>query len=119
MPELFLSTARTKFLNLEKVLQEIKKCAQNLRDVDKNVERVVLFGSLITGNYTPHSDVDLLIVLAVDNRRMVDRIPEYMSRFMDIPLGVDVFPYTKEELERMECEGNTFILKILRDGQDI
>lgn len=78
------------------------------------LEEVVLFGSMVTGIPVPGSDVDLLIVLSRSDLRFIDRIPAFLpGRF---PVDVDVFPYTREELERMKREGNHFVLAALRDG---
>ncbi|MCX7750306.1 MAG: nucleotidyltransferase domain-containing protein [Candidatus Bipolaricaulota bacterium] len=61
------------------------------------VEAVVLFGSFASGRAVPGSDLDLLIVLREDPRPFLDRLPDYMPD--DLPLPVDVFPYTRAELE--------------------
>lgn len=119
MPELFWTTARTRFLNLEEVRNKIIECVKSLQNADKRVKNVILFGSLTKGNYTPHSDVDLLIILKEDSRRIIDRIPCYMDYFADIPFGIDVFPYTEEELEKMKNEGNKFISDILANGTNL
>ncbi len=76
--------------------------------------RVILFGSLVRGTAVPGSDVDLLLVLTASDRSFVDRIPAFLPSHF--PVGVDIFPYTRAELERMKAEGNSFVLAALRDG---
>ena len=60
------------------------------------VTRVVWFGSWVTGIPAPGSDVDLCLVLdrAEDSPR--HRIPRYLPD--GFPVGIDLFPYTEEEL---------------------
>lgn len=78
------------------------------------LEEVILFGSLVRGTAVPGSDVDLLLVLTASDRSFVDRIPAFLPSHF--PVGVDIFPYTRAELERMKAEGNSFVLAALRDG---
>lgn len=61
-----------------------------------NVEEVIWFGSWIRGVWGPGSDVDLCVILTKDSRRIQDRIPDFLPR--QFPVGLDLFPYTREEL---------------------
>jgi len=78
------------------------------------IEEIVLFGSLVTGTPVPGSDVDLLIIVSGCDRPFLDRIPIFMPS--SFPVGMDVFPYTREEIERMKREGNRFVLGAIRKG---
>jgi hypothetical protein len=51
------------------------------------------------------------------DRRFLDRIPEFLPA--GFPVGVDVFPYTREEIERMTAEGNHFVRGVLREGRTL
>jgi predicted nucleotidyltransferase len=62
--------------------------------------RVIWFGSRITGRSTPGSDVDLCIVLSGSDKTVRDRIPEYLPGAF--PVGLDLFPYTEEELASLK-----------------
>lgn len=63
------------------------------------VEKIIWFGSWINGLPTPGSDVDLCLILSKSNKPMRDRICDYLP--VGFPVGVDVFPYTEEELEAL------------------
>lgn len=90
----------------EKALEEYVQAIRRRPEV----LQVVLFGSLATGRYAPGSDVDLLLVLAASPKPFHERIPDYLpERF---PVGVDVFPYTAEEIDR-----NPFPQQALREGR--
>lgn len=78
------------------------------------VRRIVLFGSLARGDAVPGSDVDLLIVVAHSSLPFRERIPQYLPD--GFPVGMDVFPYTEEEIEAMQAEGNSFIRRALSEG---
>lgn len=82
---------------------------------DPRVAAVVLFGSFARGDAVPGSDVDLLIVLGADERRFLDRIPDFMPDAF--PVGVDVLPWTLAELKDRVAEGDRFAMTILREGR--
>jgi predicted nucleotidyltransferase len=81
------------------------------------VEAVILFGSLASGTPVPGSDVDLVVILTDSDRRFIDRIPAFLPAHFPVPL--DVFPYTRAEVERMTREGNPFVRRALRDGMTL
>ncbi|GIX49476.1 MAG: nucleotidyltransferase [Candidatus Tectimicrobiota bacterium] len=93
------------FLELEPLLARLRERAQQLLVANPRVRKVVLFGSLVRGNFCPGSDADLLIVLEDDPRRFIDRIPEFLAHFGGLGLAVDVFPYTAAEIEAMRHQG--------------
>ena len=81
------------------------------------VERVLLFGSFVRDESVPGSDIDLLVILRESEESFLNRIPRFLpSRF---PVGVDVFPYTEKEVERMKREGNFFIKSALEEGVEV
>jgi len=51
----------------------------------------------------------------------VERVLLFGSRFLPsrFPVGMDVFPYTEEEMEKMKEEGNFFIRRALEEGVEI
>jgi len=83
-----------------------------LRAVERGALAVVLIGSLARGDYTAFSDADVVVVVAEDERRPVDRVAD----FLDPTLPVDVEPrvYTVEELRAMAARGSRIVEKIKR-----
>ena len=86
------------WLDTDYILTQLRQKAEQLIR-DTRVHKVVLFGSLAEGRAVPGSDADLLIVVEDDGRPMKERIDEYLEFFSGIGIGIDVFPYTKRELE--------------------
>lgn len=76
---------------------QVAAAVQRLAARHREVERVVLFGSLARGDAVPGSDADLLVVLSHTDLPFLDRIRHYTPTGAGI--GVDVFPYTREEWE--------------------
>ena len=100
-------------LDLEKTLARLRKAAQTLKKQDENVLEVLLFGSLATEHAVPGSDADILIVLAKSEKSVIDRMADFMDAFSGLGIPVDVFPYTKTELEQMEQTENLFAREML------
>lgn len=92
---------RAKFLDKKKVIASLSRLATKAKAENRNILRIVLFGSVACDAYTGTSDADLLIVLRRSNLRFLDRIPKYSLLFLDAPLAVDVFPYTESEIRRV------------------
>lgn len=116
MPYESLPTARVSFLDGPAALEALRRLAQGVLARHPEVDAVVLFGSLARGDYAPGSDADLLVVLKADERRFIDRIPDYLRQFLDAPVPPEVFPYTREEMDRMRASGNRFVERALREG---
>ena len=66
------------------------------------MRRIVWFGSRVSGVPAPGSDVDLCLVLAHADKSFRERIGDYLP--LGFPVGLDLFPYTLAELERLRRE---------------
>lgn len=60
------------------------------------VEEIVVFGSFVEGNWAPGSDLDVFVVLRESPKPVRDRVPDLLPGAF--PVGVDLFPYTREEI---------------------
>lgn len=111
------SSVSVRFLDGPKVIQELRRMAQALVAADARVEQVILFGSLAKGNYSPRSDADICIILrGPDQRRPMDRIPEFLGHFLRAPVPVDLLVYTRAEVEQRLREGNRFVAEVVEQG---
>jgi len=105
---------RIRYLDRKAVAEALDGYVNALAADHPELESVTLFGSFARGDSVPASDVDLLLVLAECELPFQDRIAAFLpSRF---PVGMDVFPYTTEEIAMMLREGNKFIASILEQG---
>ena len=110
-------SVRITYFDKEIVWNALEQFVAELAGKNREIKRILLFGSLARGESVPGSDVDLLIVLNDSDKSFLDRIPEYMpSKF---PVGVDVFPYTETELESMIKDGNFFLKRALEEGIEL
>ncbi|MBU1670118.1 MAG: nucleotidyltransferase domain-containing protein [Actinobacteria bacterium] len=106
---------KIEYLDREAVLEALALFTAELAEMHPEIQRILLFGSYERGIPLPSSDIDLFIVLSESDRRFLDRTAFYApDRF---PVGVDIFPYTEDELETMLNEGNQFVRRALETGR--
>jgi predicted nucleotidyltransferase len=114
-PEGLSSSVRVRFLDVSRILERLKSISRDVLRRNSNVLGIYLFGSLVKGTYVPGSDADILIVLNEDNRRFIDRMPEFLRFFLNVPIAIDVFPYTSKEIEGMIADQNPFITTLWKE----
>ena len=73
-----MNSVKVFWLEQEQLVEEIHKVAREMGEANENVLKIILFGSLAERRGVPESDADILII--------------------DFP--VEVFPYTKKELNK-------------------
>lgn len=70
-------------------------------------ERIILFGSYAYGNPTPHSDVDLLVVMPYEGNSLMKAVQ--ILRRVAPPFAVDLIVRAPDEL-RQRLEWHDFFL---------
>ncbi len=70
--------------------------AARLLAAHPQIEEIVVFGSFAEGTWAPGSDLDVFVVLSHSDKPVRDRIPNLLPGAF--PVGVDLFPYTREEV---------------------
>ena len=88
--------------NQSSVEAALRRWARHVGDSRPEVRRIIWFGSRVNGTPAPGSDVDVCIVLSGSSRSVRDRLGDYLP--FGFPVGVDLFPYTERELERLKSE---------------
>lgn len=107
-------SVRVFWLDREAVLKELEAVARQMKAARPEIEEVWLFGSLARGDAAPGSDADLLLVLSEASGTFAERIPRYLPT--GLSLGVEVFPYTRVEIDAMLEDENPFIRQALAEG---
>ena len=101
-----MSTAWIRFLDRDRVLEELREAVSRLKGERREVVSVYLFGSLARGDYSGGSDADILVVVEDTPLPFVDRIIEYRRYFLDCSVPVDVLVYPRKELEERDPFGD-------------
>lgn len=103
--------------NREKILREELNRILKVIIEEYKPEKIILFGSLVSGELHEWSDIDLLIVKNTKSRP-IERILE-LGRLIKPKVGIDLFIYTPEEYDLLLKERNSFLLNILNTGEVI
>jgi len=93
----------------------LRSAIQKIVD-ELNPEKIVLFGSYAYGRPTPHSDVDLLIILKT-NASLKERSWMVSRLLLPRPFPVDILVKTPKEIEKALKSGDFFLQEILERGK--
>ena len=77
----------------------------------KDADRVLVFGSLATGEVHPWSDIDLIIIQRT-SQPFYQRL-RTMRKLLRPKVGVDILVYTPEEFEQLQNERPFFRQEML------
>lgn len=105
-----MSSVVVKSIDFEAIRRQTAEFACHLLETRPEVEEVVVFGSFPRGTYSPGSDIDILLILSGSNKPFQDRTADYLPEAF--PVGMDLFAYTRQELERSSANG--FLTEALR-----
>ena len=84
------------------VRRAVESYATQLRKEHPEIERIIWFGSWVNGLPGPGSDVDMCLILSSSDKPIRERLPDYLP--IGFPVGIDLFPYTRSEFERLSRE---------------
>jgi len=82
-----------------------------------SAKKIILFGSIASGENTNASDIDLCFITDIKDQRKLEIIREIrrnLIQFLSYPL--DILVYDEKEFNERSTLKNTFEYKILRDG---
>jgi len=98
----------------EKLEKELKMIIPEL--IKLGVEKIILFGSLSSGEVHKSSDIDLIVIWETE-KRFLERLEEVYGR-LKTGVAVDILVYTPEEFEEMK-EESSLIKSALKNGRVI
>jgi predicted nucleotidyltransferase len=93
-----------RYAKLSKALEQIMAALQT----EYQPEKVILFGSMASGNVGEWSDIDLAIIKNTAKPFIMDRLEEVTPLFL-VPVSVDYLVYTPAEFSQMLRENNPFV----------
>ena len=121
MPNSFLNTSglrnpQTVPVGLKvSVGKSLRPAIQRIVD-ELHPEKIILFGSYAYGAPTPHSDVDLLIILKT-NASLQERSWNVSRLLLPRPFPVDILVKTPREIENSLKSGDFFLQEIIDRGK--
>ena len=97
----------------EKIEKELKIFIEKVKK-KVDLKCVILFGSQARGEYSPYSDIDLIII-ADFKENFFERMLK-LSMLNESQFNFEIFCYTEIEFDNMFLNGNALILDSINDG---
>ncbi|MFC1534174.1 nucleotidyltransferase domain-containing protein [Thermodesulfobacteriota bacterium] len=69
----YFDSVRILSVDYDALLKSIKEVSGRIREKYNHVKKILLFGSFLRENYTPDSDVDILILVDEDDTSFIKR----------------------------------------------
>jgi len=79
-------------------------------------EKIILFGSAVSGNASFDSDIDICLIRKTKLRWHLRSMETRKLLFDDYPAPLDLFIYTPEEFDEFENDKMSFLSEILKKG---
>jgi predicted nucleotidyltransferase len=106
-------------INHAQLIDELERICRRIKKSNRSVKRIFLFGSFQKGNYTPGSDVDILITLGATPIKFLKRRDHFIDYFDAIPLDVNLIVYTEDEIQKMMNSNNHFIKNVMATAREL
>ena len=97
-------------VNQEQIREFSRRLAREFKP-----KRIVLFGSYAKGRATPHSDVDLLVIMPHSGRAVDKSVEIRLKLKPDFPL--DLLVRTPEKIRQRIAMGDSFMKEIMTKGR--
>ena len=115
----YLDSVKVLSVDYDALTKSIGKACTRIRKEYDHVKKILLFGSFLKGNYTPESDVDILILVDEDDTPFIERRDLFTDFFKEIPFDINILVYTEGEISNMLKKGNLFIRGILSEAREM
>jgi len=97
-----LNTVVIKSIDRKRIKSAVEAYVAGLRLTHPEIERIIWFGSWVTGLPSPGSDVDLCLIISASDKPRRERLPDYLP--VGFPVGIDLFVYTRQEFDQLGVE---------------
>ena len=106
-------------INHAQLIDELERICNQIKKGNQSVRRIFLFGSFQKENYTPGSDVDILIISGATPIKFLERRDHFIDYFASIPLDVNLIVYTEDEIQKMINSKNIFIRNVMAEAREL
>ena len=110
------SSAEIVSIDHDRLMAALKKIAAAIAKANTAVQDIRLFGSLTRDDWTPDSDIDLIIIVATTDIPFLKRRDAFADAFLSMPMDVDIKVYTSGEIKQMRTDDNEFIETVLEES---
>jgi len=111
MPNKSWSGAEVRFLDYDQIIADLRQAVREAKAAHPEIVRVLLFGSLVNGNWTADSDADLMVVVSRDFPDFIASRAPYQVFARTI--ATDSLIYSEREFRELSSDPNSFIAQNL------
>ncbi len=115
----YLGSVKIESVDYNTLIKNLKQACRNIRKKYPDTIKILLFGSFAKGDYTPASDIDILIIVTNIEIPFLERRDLFTDFFSEIPFDVNMLVYTEYEIDKMQKENNLFIRQVLKEGRQL
>ena len=112
----YLDSVKITSVNYDELIGALKRISGKIREQYSFVAKIFLFGSFYKRNFTPESDLDILIIVKHTDIPFLERRDLFLDFFKDIPFDLNILVYSEKETKKMLKEGNLFIENIMKES---
>jgi len=110
-----LNSVKIKSVHRDIVINRLKEWAHRAAEKHEEIVKIGYFGSYARDDYTPSSDLDVLIVVKGSSKPPHKRLLDYSIDHF--PIGCELFVFTEEELVKKRELKRGWIHTILSEVQ--
>ena len=119
LQEKSLDSVKIRSVDYDALMNKIKGRARTIKAHYPLVKNILLFGSFYQKNYTPESDIDIVIIIEKMEVSYLQRRDIFIQFFQKIPFDVNILVYTEMEIKKMRKDRNPFIYNIMKESIDL
>jgi predicted nucleotidyltransferase len=116
MGEKSWNSVEVRFIDYDQVIRDLRQAVAEARARYPEIVKVLLFGSLVKGNWTAESDADLIVVVREEFPDILSRSP-YQIHTHSIP--TDSLVYSEREFERLAKDPTSFLAQNLASALEL
>jgi hypothetical protein len=111
MPNKSWSGAEVRFLDYDQILADLRQAVREAKATHPEMVKVLLFGSLVQGNWTADSDADLIVVVSKEFPDLLGSRAPYQVFTRLIP--TDSLVYSESEFQKLSRDPESFLAQNL------
>lgn len=116
MPEKSLNSAEVIWVDRDRLIEELRRAAAAAKARAPEIERVLLFGSLVTGNWTADSDADLIVVV---RRQFADIFERSRYQIHTRAIPTDSLVFSTAEFAQATADPHSFVSQALPSAVEL